>query len=357
VVFRLRRFSAWCSWLPVLCAACDPPANSAGPASGRASLPLAERAPAPVSASATSAAASVVASVAVSSAPLAVPSPKDLGPDAADGLRDAAGGGNAVTEPVPPGMKLVPAGSFQMGSDSDGQGDERPAHTVTLEAFWLDVTETTHAQYTECVKAGRCPAPDANTVSRFGGIFVAPNKPVTGISWDAAGEYCRFRGKRLPREAEFERAVRGDDGRRFPWGNERPTPERTVFHTNTTAEVGTHPLGRGPYGHDDLAGNVWEWMEDLYDPFAYTRPGANRGIPGTCEEILRAQNQLRSEGRQGYTGSNPIPNECERSIRGGAYNYDADGLRSTNRVHHPGKFRLLMTGVRCAKSVAAVTER
>jgi formylglycine-generating enzyme required for sulfatase activity len=345
VVFRLRRFRAWCSLLPALCASCDPPANSAGSATGRASLPVAERAPAPVSASATAAVEASVVSASVQ--------PMDAGTDAAAGLGDSASAASAGNEQAPPGMRLVPGGSFQMGSDRDGQGDERPAHTVTLGAFWLDVTETTHAQYTECVKAGRCPAPDANTVSRFGGIFVAPNKPVTGISWDAAGDYCRFRGKRLPREAEFERAVRGDDGRRFPWGDERPTPERTVFHTNTTAEVGTHPLGRGPYGHDDLAGNVWEWMEDLYDPFAYTRPGANQGTPGTCEEILRAQNQLRSEGRQGYTGSNPIPNECERSIRGGAYNYDADGLRSTNRVHHPGKYRLLMTGVRCAKSVAA----
>lgn len=145
------------------------------------------------------------------------------------------------------------------------------------------------------------------------------------------------------------RRVRGDDGRRYPWGNEPPTHERTVFQSSKTEDVGTHPLGRGPYGHDDLAGNVWEWMEDMYDPFAYTRPGADRGEPGSCDEILAAQNKLRAEGKQGYTGSNPIPTECERSIRGGAYNYDADGLRSSNRVHHPGTFKLLMTGGRCAK--------
>ena len=148
----------------------------------------------------------------------------------------------------------------------------------------------------------------------------------------------------------MERAIRGDDGRRFPWGNEPPTHERTVFQTSKTDEVGTHPTGRGPYGHDDLAGNVWEWMEDRYDPLAYTRPGAPKGEPGTCDEILEAQRKLRADGKQGFTGSNPIPTECERSIRAGAYNYDADGLRSTNRVHHPGNYRLLMTGARCAKN-------
>lgn len=250
----------------------------------------------------------------------------------------------------PPGMRLVPGGEFTMGADSGGQGDERPAHRVTLAPFWLDVTEVTHEAYGECVAAGACRPPDPKILARFGGVFVSPRRPVTGISWADARAYCAFRGGRLPREAELERAVRGDDGRRFPWGNEPPTHERTVFQTSKTDEVGAHPAGRGPYGHDDLAGNVWEWMEDLYDPLAYTRPGASRGEPGTCEEILEAQRKLRAEGKQGFTGSNPIPTECERSIRAGAYNYDADGLRSTNRVHHPGSFRLLMTGVRCARS-------
>ncbi len=265
------------------------------------------------------------------------------------GSTDAAFEANASAEEAPPGMARVPGGTFTMGAESGGQGDERPAHPVTLAPFWLDLLETTHEAYGECVKAGTCRAADAKILARFGGVFVGPNKPVTGISWNDARTYCQFRKKRLPREAEMERAIRGDDGRRFPWGNDRPTHAHTVFQASKTEDVGTHPLGKGPYGHHDLAGNVWEWMEDLYDPFAYTRPGAPKGEPGTCEEILAAQNKLRSEGKQGYTGTNPIPTECERSIRAGAYNYDADGLRSTNRVHHPGTFRLLMTGVRCAK--------
>jgi formylglycine-generating enzyme required for sulfatase activity len=250
------------------------------------------------------------------------------------------------------GMLLVPGGEFTMGADDGGQDDEKPAHKVRLSAFYLDQLETTHAAYGECVAKGKCRAPDAKTLARFHALFVTPERPVSGISWDDARTYCEFRGKRLPREAEFERAVRGDDGRKYPWGNVPPSPEHTVFQTSKTAEVGTHPLGRGPYGHDDLAGNVWEWMEDAYDPFAYRRSTASEGKPGTCDEILKAQEQLRKEGREGFTGSNPIPTVCERSIRGGAYNYDAHGLRSTNRVHHPGSFHLLMTGVRCAQDLS-----
>ena len=102
-----------------------------------------------------------------------------------------------------------------------------------------------------------------------------------------------------------------------------------------------------------MAGNVWEWLEDIYDPYAYRRAGADRGAPGSCDEVLATQNELRQKGLQGFTGSNPIPTECEHVLRGGAFNYDAPGLRSSNRVHHPGHFRLIMSGVRCAKDASS----
>jgi formylglycine-generating enzyme required for sulfatase activity len=245
-------------------------------------------------------------------------------------------------------MLLVPAGTFTMGVDAGGQEDEHPAHPVTLAAFWLDRTEVTNAQWNECVAAGVCRAKSAEVRARHPD-FDGPEQPVSGIAWDDARAYCAWRGKRLPREAEYERAVRGDDGRRFPWGNDAPTHERTVFGAGRPEPVASHPSGRGPYGHDDLAGNVWEWMQDEYDPYAYRRSGAAEGKPGSCPEILAALDELRRRGAQGYTGSNPIPTECEHSIRGGAYNYDPAGLRSTNRVHHPGRYRIPMLGVRCAK--------
>jgi formylglycine-generating enzyme required for sulfatase activity len=287
-----------------------------------------------------------------------VPSePRDA--DAPDGAQLASasdagdeGGVGAIaksTGPAPEDMLKVEGGTFKMGADEGGEGDEHPAHDVTVASFWLDKTEVTQAAYDECVAAKACTPADPEILATFAGLFKGPQKPVVGISWFSAREYCAWKKKRLPREAEFERAVRGNDGRRFPWGNDAPTHERTVFSANAPEDVGTHPTGRGPYGHDDLAGNVWEWIEDDYDPFAYTRPTANEGKPGNCDEINAAQNKLRTDGKQGFTGTNPIPTECEKSIRGGAYNYPAYGLRSTNRIHHHARFKLRMTGVRCAK--------
>ncbi len=116
-----------------------------------------------------------------------------------------------------------------------------------------------------------------------------------------------------------------------------------------TTDVGTHPKGAGPYGHLDLAGNVWEWVEDVYDPYAYTRPGAGSGVPPSGDDALAALAELRRLGKKGFTGANPIPTECEHVLRGGAFNYGAPGLRASNRVHHPGRFHLVMSGFRCAK--------
>jgi formylglycine-generating enzyme required for sulfatase activity len=257
----------------------------------------------------------------------------------------------ASTPKAPADMELVPAGTFRMGSDSEGQPDEQPAHAVTLPAFYLDLTEVTKLAYAECKRAGACKGATPQTNEQNDIEGTSANKPITQVTWEQAQSYCSYRGKRLPREAEFERAVRGDDGRRFPWGNQPPSPDLAVFATNSPADVGAKPRGRGPYGHSDLAGNVWEWMSDYYDPVAYTRSGAGAGVPGTCPQILATQNELRADGRRGFTGSNPIPRECERVLRGGAYNYAANGLRSTNRVHHPGSFRLLVAGFRCAKDL------
>ncbi len=292
-------------------------------------------------------------------------------PQAPTGLRLIPGGGDftpsSSSQPVrpeataaPAGMLRVPGGTFQMGADTGGEEDEHPEHDVTISAFWLDITEVTVKDYVECVNAGVCAMYQKDVAKNFragdDSHFRQPLQPVTGISWDQAFAYCAYRGERLPREAEWERAARGDDNRKYPWGNSNPDPSRHGCFARaigtpqgTTCPVGSYPEGAGPYGHLDLAGNVWEWLLDYYDPLAYRRQGAARGEPGTCEQILDTQAWLRRQKRQGFTGSNPIPTECERVLRGGAFNYPASGLRVTNRVHHPGHWRLLMAGVRCAK--------
>jgi formylglycine-generating enzyme required for sulfatase activity len=91
-------------------------------------------------------------------------------------------------------------------------------------------------------------------------------------------------------------------------------------------------------------------VSDVYDPFAYRRDGAPEGRGGTCDQSLQAFAELRRTKQAGFTGSNPIPAGCERVLRGGAFNYHAQGLRVTNRVHHPGRYRLVMSGFRCALS-------
>jgi formylglycine-generating enzyme required for sulfatase activity len=286
--------------------------------------------------------------------PSAPPPPPPAEPAAADSA-SAPAAASAPTGPpeAPPGMLWVPGGTFTMGAEKGGQEDERPEHAVTLRGFFLDETEVTNEAYGRCVEASKCRPHDTKsaTVNKLGEdrLYRKPRQPISSISWDDATAYCAFVGKRLPGEAEWERAARGDDGRRFPWGNEPPTHERAVFSEGPTAEVGSRPAGRGPYGHLDLAGNVWEWVADHYDPYAYRRPGAAEGRPGSCDEIIEAQNELRREGRRGFTGTNPIPTECERVLRGGAFNYDGPGLRASNRVHHGARYRLVMSGFRCAK--------
>lgn len=255
---------------------------------------------------------------------------------------------------TPEGMLGVPGGTFTMGlNHKRAIRDERTEHQVTVAPFLLDKTEVTNKAYMECVDAGVCRKPKRvdNSKTKFAqeSEFRTPKRPVSSVSQQDAATYCKWKEKRLPREAEFERAARGSDNRMYAWGNEEPTGRHAVHLQNVTANVGSKPKGAGPYGHLDLAGNVWEWTSDHYDPHAYMRPTADRGIPADCSEIKRTQDMLRKEGLQGFTGSNPIPTDCEYVLRGGAFNYFPWGLRASNRVHHPGGWRMIMSGFRCAR--------
>jgi formylglycine-generating enzyme required for sulfatase activity len=279
--------------------------------------------------------------------------------DAAPSDAGASEAAAARAKNVPPDMLPVPGGTFIMGADEGGEPDEHPAHKVTIKGFLLDKTEVTNGEYLKCVHAHVCRMWRTDAAKKFGAgpdrNFRHPDQPVSAVSWDDANTYCKWRGKRLPTEAEWEHAARGNDGRKYPWGDEKPDGTRACFSGSPapcnghTAPVGSYPKGAGPYGHLDLAGNVWEWTASFYDPFAYTRPTADRGIPASCPEILKALDWLRKHHEQGFTGSNPIPTVCEHVLRGGAYNYVWKGLRSSNRVHHPGRFRIVVAGFRCAK--------
>jgi formylglycine-generating enzyme required for sulfatase activity len=294
---------------------------------------------------------------AATSSPSAAPEPSPAGPPATSASATVSSATPKAPPAPPEGMLFVPGGTFVMGLDKGGQLDETPAHEVTLRGFYLDRTEVTNEAYNACVDKGVCRGHDKASaeVNHLGkdADYRRPQQPISAVSWDDATTYCGFLGKRLPREAEWERAARGDDQRMFPWGNQKATRELAVFGEPHTKEVGSREKGKGPYGHVDLAGNVWEWVDDLYDPYAYRRPGAKEGKPGTCEEIMATLDELRRTKQQGFTGTNPIPIECERGLRGGAFNYDGPGLRSSNRVHHPGRFRLVMSGFRCAKDAPA----
>jgi formylglycine-generating enzyme required for sulfatase activity len=246
----------------------------------------------------------------------------------------------------PTSMALVPAGSFVMGSDTQGEMDERPAHRVDLRAFYIDRFEVTVGQYAACVRARACQRP-----RKLDPRFSEPDRPVVGVSWHDAKAYCAFAGKRLPTEAEWEKAARGAQGRIYPWGDDPPHTRHGCFgwQENRPCRPGSRPDGDSQYGVSDMAGGVWEWVEDVYDAGYYPRSPVDNPTGGTCQESLTFFDKLRREKRRGFTGGNPIPTECERVLRGGAWNYPPRGLRSSNRVHHAPDFRIQVSGIRCAK--------
>jgi len=251
-----------------------------------------------------------------------------------------------IQGPPPADRVRVPEGVFTMGADRGGESDEHPARRITLHAFEIDRLEVTNEAYARCVADGRC-----RRAKDFGEDFSGPRQPVVGVSWHDAKAYCAWAGGRLPSEAEWEKAARGADGRRFPWGAEMPDETRATFGGTHEGprDVGSTPSGAGPFGTLDQAGNVWEWVEDVYGPTYYEDGPTTDPTGPTCAQAEAVYDRLRAEGRQGFTGTNPIPSTCEHVLRGGAWNYGGPGLRSSNRVHHPPSFRIRFSGFRCAR--------
>ena len=189
---------------------------------------------------------------------------------------------------------LIPAGPFQMGCDNNNptepcRPDERPLHTVNLDAYYIDKYEVTTARYKACVDAGRCRTPRTRTSETRPFYYGNPtyaDYPVLHVSWSDAGRFCAWEGKRLPTEAEWEKAARGSsDTRKYPWGDSPLNCALGNFDVvvgsarvpciGDTARVGLYPGGASPYGVMDMAGNVREWVNDWYAIDYYRESPAN----------------------------------------------------------------------------------
>jgi serine/threonine-protein kinase len=164
----------------------------------------------------------------------------------------------------------IPAGTFHMGGlDVRRAANEIPDHDVSLAAFWMDQLEVTNAMYALCINAGACSPPQNFKSQRHPSYFNNPefnDYPVIYVTWGQAQTYCEWAGRRLPTEAEWERAGRGDDFRTFPWGEDKADGLLANFNmlVGDTSRVGTYPAGASPYGVLDMAGNVAEWVNDFY---------------------------------------------------------------------------------------------
>jgi len=218
-------------------------------------------------------------------------------------------------------MVRVPGGVFLMGS-SDGPEDEWPQHQVNVGEFFIDRTPVTNAQFAQFLSAKGTQAVDGQAwydiddndarIHRREGNWTADvgseNHPVVEASWYGAVAYCAWLGKRLPTEAEWEKAARGTDGRKYPWGNEKPDRSRAHFGAgwNDLRPVGGLPKGASPYGILDLAGNGWEWVSSAYLPYPYNP-------------------------KDGREDLNPLQ---VRVTRGGGHDSPAGELTTTHRGRH-----------------------
>jgi formylglycine-generating enzyme required for sulfatase activity len=239
--------------------------------------------------------------------------------------------------PVVAGMVLVPAGEFTMGSGVDdlrrmAEVDEWPQHRLWLDDYYIDVHEVTNAQYKVFLDSTRVEAPHRWVNGNYG--IGEDGLPVVSISWDEAAAYARFVGKRLPTEAEWEKAARGADGRRFPWGNDFDGDYAN--NGDRLMPIMSFPLGESPYGCYDMAGNAAEWVDGWYA--AYPR-GDGDVLPA---DIPDRQESFRTD---------------RRVYRGGSWNSFGKFLRCANRESTGENRKWAYIGFRCAMDAPWVETR
>ena len=228
-------------------------------------------------------------------------------------------------EKTPPsGMVCIEGGDAVIGAD-DRPPAEQPRHKVYVETFYLDAKEVTVGDYTKCERAGACPKlPRPSFYARF----QTPELPAVPITWDMANQYCVFAGKRLPTEAEWEKAARGPEGHTYPWGDEPPSCERANYKGcpgNTTMAPGSFPPGA--YGVFDMAGNGYEWVKDWWTP-VHDNPNPR----GPCD------------------GARPCKGYTQRVLKGGSWYWPEEMLRGSWRRGQSPTSGLHRLSFRCAST-------
>ena len=246
------------------------------------------------------------------------------------------------SDPAPGEMVPIPRGKFEMGcrpsAEHDCEEDALPVHRVRLPSYRLGRYEVTWDEYAACVEAGGCTTIDLARcyvwMEEDGFVLGAPldartvtaRRPVVCVTWNQAQSYCSWRNQRLPTEAEWERAARGDGTRQYPWGDEAPTCEHANLHGCDVGprEIGRSSAGASPHGLHDMAGNVWEWTQDWYAEDAYDRLGQRRrpGGPGWGEVKV---------------------------VRGGSFYEEAHDLRTSYRYGLSPDYGYGTVGLRCAR--------
>ena len=243
----------------------------------------------------------------------------------------AAGAEPFRPDPIPEisGMVFVPAAEFIMGSTSQqvenmAEVDEFPQRRIWVDDFYIDIHEVTNAQYKHYLDSTQVKAPPRWIDGNYG--LGEDGLPVISITWDEAAAYAKWVGKRLPTEAEWEKAARGTDGRVFPWGNRF---DRALANNGERLlPIALYPSGASPYGCLDMAGNAAEWVDAWYEAY-----------PRQAGDVLP----------KGVPDRNPGFSHERRVYRGGSFNSFSKYLRCANREHtSPGK-RWVYIGFRCAK--------
>lgn len=240
-------------------------------------------------------------------------------------------GGGSPPQPPPPTMASIPAGVFNMGDNfAEGNANELPVHAVTISAFEMDLREVTNTKYTECVTAGECTPPVLSSSATRPSYYGNPaygNYPVIYVDWNQARAYCTWVGGRLPTEAEWEWAARGGlAGNRYPWGNAITGTDANYLisgdpEDNDTNAVGSYAVNG--YGLYDMAGNVWEWVEDDYHNSYTGAPADGSAWVDTPRATARV---LRGGSWYVFTGDLRV---TDRHSRISGHGYDNFGFRCT----------------------------